>query len=421
MKLITFLLVAFFISCTTYNTNNFDKPSTKTNSKASLEKPYVMLISLDGYRADYTDLFKPKHLLQFRDSGLSSMSLIPVFPSKTFPNHYSIVTGLYPENHGIVANQFYDFSRVENRQFYKLSLAKEVTDGSWYGGTPLWVAAEKNNLLSACYFWPGSEATIQDTKPTYYKVYNGNIPNSERIQQVVRWLQMPAEHRPHFLTLYFSDIDTMGHEYGTDSNELKFAIKKVDDELGFLFDEIKKLKLPINIIVVSDHGMTNLDHQKIIYLDDFANFENVTTADSGPQMFIYSHNLAPEILSKIYTDLKKNETNFRVYWRKDLPKNLHFSKNQRAGEIIIVAEPPYSIALRGKNHQIPVATHGFDSQKNKDMHGIFYAMGPNIKNGKMPAFTNIDIYPFILKILNLPQPQKIDGSAITLSPWIKQN
>ncbi len=399
-------------------TNDISPP---VNSIEATKKPYVLLVSIDGYRSDYTDRFSPPNLLKFRSESLTAKSLIPVFPSKTFPNHYSIVTGLYPEHHGIVANQFYDFARAEGRNFYKLNKAQEVTDGSWYGGTPLWVAAEKNQMLSACFFWPGSEAEIQNIKPTYFTKYDEKIPNATRIQQIINWLKLPEVQRPHFLTLYFSDVDSIGHEFGTESQELKLAVAKVDSELSVLFEELKKLNLPINTIIVSDHGMTNLDKEKIIYLDDHADFKDVYTADSGPQMFIYNHNLSVERLTEIYSNLKKHEKNFKVYWRKDLPKKLNFNENERAGEIVVVADLPYSLGLRSSNFKIPMATHGYDPIKYKDMHAIFYAQGPQIKNGKVKSFANVDIYPFIKNILGLPHDNKIDGSEKTLLPWLKLN
>jgi len=420
MKFIFFITILTLLACSTnrpVETSQTLIHPLPVNSPEAIKKPYVLLISIDGHRGDYTDRFNAPNLKKFRYEGLSATTLIPAYPSKTFPNHYSIVTGLYPEHHGIVANQFYDFTRPVKNNIYKLGLRSSVEDGSWYGGTPLWVAAEKNHMLSACFFWPGSEAKIQNTRPTYYKNYDGKIPNNIRIKQIIDWLKLPETQRPHFLTLYFSDVDSIGHEYGTDSPEIKIAVEKIDEELGILFSELKKLHLPINTIIVSDHGMVNLDKDKIIYLDDYTSFKNVKTAESGPQMFIYNHELPANVLDKIYEDLKKHEKNFKVYGREKLPKKFHFNNNARAGDLVVIADQPYSIGLRDSNFKIPFATHGYDPLKYKEMHAIFYAQGPQIKKGKMPSFSNIDIYPFIKKILDLPEDQKIDGSIKTLLPW----
>ena len=185
------------------------QPSHPLNAPSQQDKPYVLLISLDGFRYDYAERDHATNLLALGKSGVTAKALIPSFPTTTFPNHYTIVTGLYPAHHGIVDNSFWDPAR--NAEFKSSDSASSTTEGSWWGGTPLWVLAEQQGMRAASFFWPGSDAEIQHTRPTYYYKYDGKIPNDRRVEQVVEWLKLPKAERPHFITLYFSDVDHEGH------------------------------------------------------------------------------------------------------------------------------------------------------------------------------------------------------------------
>ncbi|NVK49820.1 MAG: alkaline phosphatase family protein, partial [Cyclobacteriaceae bacterium] len=200
------------------------------------QKNYVILISLDGFRYDYVQRFQPKNLTRFIQEGTSAKGLIPSFPSKTFPNHYTIATGLKPEHHGLVDNNFWN---PEKNMQYSISNREVVTDGSWYGGTPLWVLAEKNGMKAASYFFVGSEADVQGVRPSYYFDYDGNVPNLTRISKVFEWLQLPESERPQMITMYFSDMDDTGHRYGPHNDEqLKKTLDRLDHELGALFEGV---------------------------------------------------------------------------------------------------------------------------------------------------------------------------------------
>lgn len=227
------------------------------NASQQLSKPYVVLVSLDGFRFDYAKRYHADHLLSLATQGASvPEGMLPAYPSITFPNHYTIVTGLYPEHHGIVANTFYDLVR---KQIYSYRDAKSVGDGTWYGGTPLWVLAEQQGIRSACFFWVGSEADILGVRPTYYLKYDREFPNGKRVDQVLAWLRLPPEQRPHMITLYFSDTDTAGHRYGPDSPEGAEAVHELDGEIGKLMDAIKETRLPVDLIVLADHGMVKVE------------------------------------------------------------------------------------------------------------------------------------------------------------------
>ena len=223
------------------------------NSVAQQSKHYVVLVSLDGFRYDYAEKYGAKNLMQMAARGASvPQGMIPAYPSVTFPNHYTIVTGLYPEHHGIVANSFYDPARRERFSYTDL---KTVLDGSWYGGTPLWALAELQGMRAASFFWPGSEAEIQGKRPSYYLAFDEKIPDVKRVDQILAWLRLPPEQRPHFLTLYFSNVDHAGHTYGPDTPETGEAVRHLDEMMGRLSAGIASLHLPVDLIVVADHGM----------------------------------------------------------------------------------------------------------------------------------------------------------------------
>ena len=207
------------------------------NAPQQLAKPYVILVSLDGFRYDYAKRYHANHLLALAAQGASApRGMLPSYPSITFPNHYTIVTGLYPGHHGIVANTF---MIRRGKRSTATAMPKAVADGSWYGGTPLWVLAEQQGMRSASFFWVGSEADIQGWRPSYYLKFE-SFPNAKRVEQILAWLHLPPEQRPHFITLYFSDTDTAGHQYGPDSPQVADAVNELDSEIGKLVDGIKE-------------------------------------------------------------------------------------------------------------------------------------------------------------------------------------
>src|SRR5579872_781782 len=210
------------------------------------ERPYVVLVSIDAFRYDYAERHRATNILSIAKSGAAAKALLPSFPSFTFPNHISIVTGLYPEHHGIVENSFYDPAR---KQFYEQG---DMHDGSWYRAKPIWVLAEEQKVKTACMFWPTSDAEILGVRPTYWKPYDMKFPNERRVAQVLDWLKLPADRRPHFIATYFSDVDSAGHKFGPDAPETAAAVQRVDKQIGDLWNGIRGLNLPVNLILVSD-------------------------------------------------------------------------------------------------------------------------------------------------------------------------
>lgn len=384
----------------------------RTNRPDVFKKPYVILISIDGYRSDYTTIYSPPNLKKFKTEGSSAEALLPVYPSKTFTNHYSIATGLYAENHGIVANRFYD---PERKQEYQLSDRKTVEDGTWYGGVPIWLAAEKQGMLAASFFWPGSDADIMGARPSYFFKYEKGIPLKDRISQVEKWLELPDEKRPHFITLYFSDVDSAGHYFGPRSQEVKDAVAKVDQALGDLFNYLNASTLPVNVIILSDHGMEELDPNKVEYVDDYTDLSQARLEGDGPQILIYTKDVSQT--GKIYKDLNKEAKHFRVYKREDMPGSFHYSKTPRIGDLILVAQAPYSIGTHDSHFKIEKGNHGYDPDQTPSMRAVFYAKGPQVKEGVvLEPFRNIDVYPFILNLLGLKNLVPIDGDPNVLEP-----
>src|SRR5580704_12755905 len=383
------------------------------NDAAAQAKPYVILISLDGFRYDYAQKYGAKNLLALAARGASApQGMIPSYPSITFPNHYTIVTGLYPEHHGIVAMTFYDPARKEH---YSFRDAQKATDGSWYGGVPLWSLAEKQGMRSACFFWPGSEAEIAGERPTYYLHFDNNFPDDKRVDQVVDWLKLPPAQRPHFITLYFSNVDHAGHVSGPDSPQTAEAARYLDGVLGTLETKLNALNLPIDLVVIADHGMEKIQGD-YIDLEHFTNLSDFETEGT----FIYPKTEAAA--AKAYEQLHGASDKFEVYRRNQFPRELHFDSTDRSGDPIVLATGPYLIRARA-NGKPDIATlkgtHGFDPYRMKTMRAIFYAEGPDIRPGAtVEPFENINIYPMIAKILGL-QIGAIDGDVKVLEGILK--
>jgi alkaline phosphatase D len=382
------------------------------NRAEQLAKHYVVLVSLDGFRYDYAKLYGAPHLDAMAKEGATAPDgMLPAYPSVTFPNHYTLVTGLYPEHHGIVAMSFYDPARKER---YAFNDAKTATDGSWYRGVPLWSLAEKQGMRAACFFWPGSEAEIAGARPSYYLKYDDTVPDEQRVDQVVDWLKLPAEKRPHFVTLYFGEVDHAGHQYGSDAPETRAAVRHVDSVIGALRAHLAKLHLPIDLVVVSDHGMA-AEQGGWINLDQYADFSGVQTV--GALMYPDSE----EAAAKLYAKLRVQSDKFKVYRRSKMPAELDYTGEPRIGDPVVVPTGPYSIRVHGpadpaSDHPPNKGVHGYDSHVVPEMRAIFYAEGPDIRRGTtLKPFENVNVYPFLAEILGLDAPTA-DGDASVLEP-----
>lgn len=370
----------------------------------------VVLISMDGFRWDYRDRTDTPNLDYLVDHGVKAESMIPVFPSKTFPNHLTIVTGLYPENHGIVSNTMYDdvFDA-----WYRIGQGSEsVKESRWYEGEPIWVTAEKQGETAATFFWPASEADIAGIRPTYWYTYDESIGNTERVQQVIRWLDLPRDERPVFITLYFSDTDTWGHRVGPQGLELDSVIHELDAAIGMLLDSLKARDSvdEVNMIVTSDHGMTATSDDRVIFLDDYINLEDVLMVEWSPLAMIRPNAGKEEA---IYAQLYQAHPNMAVYRKEEVPERFHYRNHRRITPLVCLADEGWSISSRGYAETHPGAydggTHGYDNRL-KSMHATFIASGPAFKDGLVvDSFENVHLYELMCHILNL-DPADNDGS-----------
>ena len=421
-SLVFIIGIVSIISCDRKTYNTVSSIVTE-NSKASSKKPYLILISLDGFRWDYVEKYKPPHLINFIKNGINSESLIPSFPTKTFPNHYTIATGMYPDKHGIIANSFYSYDKDMT---YRIRDREKVEDGSFYGGNPIWIQANRSNMVTASYFFVGTEANIQGLKPTYYYRFDNSVKNEVRVNQAIDWLKLPPKKRPHLITMYFSDMDDTGHKYGTKNDEeLKKTLFELDTQLGVLFKGIEKIGLPVNIIIVSDHGMSTVPISKFIAIEKIENDSLYTSIDNGAIVNIHPNN--KNQIDSIYTYLKKKESNFKVYKTENTPGFEYIPKNKNWGAIQILPDFGYyfsstkGIASRKQHINTNFGVHGYD-QKHKDMHGIFYANGPAFKKAhRTPSIKNIHIYPLMCKILGLEVPSNIDGNLNQIKNVLKMD
>lgn len=390
----------------------------RVNSPAQYDKPYVILVSADGFRYDYIDKYNCTNLQRLSSGGVRAESMLPVFPSLTFPNHYSLITGMYPAHHGLVDNTFYDLA-LQRR--YSTSNTREVLDSIWYGGEPLWVLAEKQQMLTACFYWVASEVPVQGILPGYWYHYGKDIRMPDRLQAVKDWLSLPEEKRPHFIAFYFPEVDHESHEHGPDSRETEEAVHFVDASIGQLQSILDSLKLPVNLIFVSDHGMAAVDTVNTVKAPMVDTTKFVMTL-GDMTAHIYSKDKDEAAVNALYEQLKAAADGYDVYLMSETPKRWNYRKENdrfgRLGDILLV--PQYPRVFHWSNRRVIPGRHGYDPYKYKDMHASFYAWGPQIKSGeRVETFQNVEVYRLIAKILGLAV-KETDGGDFLLKKVLKK-
>lgn len=395
--------------------------SGRTNSTEARTKPYVIMISADGFRYDYAKKYNAENLLKLSANGVQSEAMIPSYPSITFPNHWSLITGLYPSHHGLIDNFFYDYKRKEP---YAMNNRKNAEDGSWYGGTPLWSLAEKQGMVSASLMWVGSASNAGGMRPSYYYPYHEKFKPSEKVDKVVNWLKLPEEKRPHFISLYFPEVDGSGHHYGPDSQETENAVHLIDSAIGELVQKVNNLGLKnVNFIFVSDHGMIKVDGGAPLEIPAMLLDKNrFDFYNSQTLLRVYVKN--PAEVKAVYKELKGNRTDdYEVYLDKKLPKYLHFStkddKYDRIGQILLIPNAPKIFLEKGK--KTSVGKHGYNPKMVPEMKAAFYAWGPEFKsNMVIHEFANVNVYPLVTEILGLKTDQPVDGKLKVLKRILKE-
>jgi predicted AlkP superfamily pyrophosphatase or phosphodiesterase len=414
------ILVVLFLSLPFIHRGQADtvqkRVAGRFNSAAQQQKPYVMLISADGFRYDFADKFNAVRLQKLRNQGAAAASMIPSYPTLTFPNHYTIVTGLYPSHHGLVDNTFYDARR---NQLYRLGNRKAVEDSSWYGGVPLWVLAEQQQMLTASFYWVGSEAAILGVRPTYYYRYNDSIDIDTRLRIVKSWLTLPEDQRPHLITFYLPQVDHEAHYHGPDSKETEEAVHFIDETLDKMVRMIDSLQLPVNYIFLSDHGMAAIDTTHSLPLPSGVDTTQFLVPDSDLLLHLYARE--KRFIAPAYNTLKKQAVDFDVYLANEIPARWHYGASEdtygRIGDILLV--PRYPKVFNIRSRRLTPGKHGYDNAM-QEMHATFYAWGPAFKPGiKIPAFENVHVYPLITSILGLHHTQKTDGSVNILKQVLR--
>lgn len=387
--------------------------SSCTPTKTESEQPYLILISMDGFRWDYSDRVPSPHFYAIEKKGVKAESMQASFPTKTFPNHYTLVTGLVPDHHGIVNNNFYDPDFDED---YSIGNRNAVQDGKFYGGEPIWNTAEKQGMKAASFFWVGSEADIQGMRPSYWKVYDHHFDFYQRVDSVMAWLSLEESKRPHMISWYVAEPDGIGHRFGPKSPQVDSVVQSLDELLGYFMKQLQNHPLgkKVNVIVTSDHGMGNISADRTQYLSEYIKSTWIDKAYGGNP--IYNVKAMPGCYDSIYKALMEVE-GISIYKNPDLPGYLNYGTHKRCLDFTIVADSSYSI-LSMEPKRYSKGTHGYDSH-NKDMNAIFYAYGPAFKeNYQQPVFKNVSIYPLMCEILGL-SPAPNDGDLEEVKDMLK--
>jgi len=380
------------------------------------DRPIVILISIDGWRHDYLDRFKPPTLTRLAAAGVRAKGLIPQFPSKTFPNHYTVVTGLRLANHGIVSN---NMVALDLPGRFSMSNRAVRLDPRWWGGEPIWNTLERQGGIAAAMFWPGSETLIGGRQPTFWSGFDDDLPHEERVARVLGWLALPESKRPSFLTLYFSDVDTAGHRHGPDSPEVRAAALKADGSVGVLVAGVEKLGLAsrVHYVIVSDHGMAAVSRERMVLLDDYIDPATVDVIDGSPVLAI-----APKDgdVEQLYQALKGKHPALDVYKNAEIPAAYRLAGHPRVAPVIGIVKEGWIVASKRElkrwsqpGRYFGRGAHGYDPRL-VSMHGLFIAIGPRFHAGRVvDAFENIHVYELMCALLGI-QPARNDGDpAVT--------
>lgn len=378
--------------------------------------PIVLMISFDGYRWDYPELHGAPALLALAAEGVRAASLVPSFPSKTYPNHYTLVTGLRPEHHGMIANTMWD---PEWQASFSLGDRSAVEDGRWWEGEPIWAAAERRGLVTASSFWPGSEAAIGGVRPTYWGRYDETVPDERRVDEVLAWLDLPAEKRPRLITLYFDEPDGAGHVFGPASPEAAAAVAHVDAMLARLRAGVaaRGLASAVDWIVVSDHGMMQTDLADSIVLEDSIDLADLEPPSIEGLSVFGLLRPRPGKERALLRQLAHAHPHLHAARKAEVPERLHFRAHRRIAPLVVWVDAGWSLfATRAelaaaRAHPSP-GVHGYDPAE-RTMHGIFVAAGPSFRKGiTAPPLDNVDVYPLLARLLGVPAAPN-DGNPAT--------
>ena len=385
------------------------------------DRPIVILVSIDGFRWDYLEKFRPPTLLDLAAAGVRAEGLIPQFPSKTFPNHYTIATGLRLARHGIISNNMVA-PGIPGR--FSLGNREVLADPRWWGGEPIWNTAERQGLRASAMFWPGSEAPIGGSRASYWLPFDDAMPIVTRVAKTLEWLSLEEGRRPSFATVYFSDVDSAGHRSGPNSEDVRDAVARVDAALARLVSGVQRagLERRVHYVIVSDHGMAELSPDRMIVLDEFIDLESADVIDWSPVL-----GLAPRNgdVDTMYAALKGKHRALSVYTRDELPTKYKLAGHSRLPPIIGIADEGWHVTSRrdlahwsAGQGNAPGGNHGYDPEL-RSMHGLFIARGPRLHAGlRVKRFENIHVYELMCALLGI-RPAANDGDPAVTSPMVR--
>lgn len=380
-------------------------------------EPPLILISLDGFRWDYCDKFPAEAatLRTLRREGVTARGLVPVFPSNTFPNHYTIVTGLYPSNHGIVNNEFFD---PAHGMFFRYFQPASVRDARWWGGEPIWVTAVKQGKRSATAFWVGSEAAVGGGRPTYWKNFDYRVPFEQRLAELIGWCQLPPAERPALIAFYLEETNSAGHRFGPDSPEVAAAVKLLDGRIAALLDRLRTAGIEPNLMVVSDHGMTATSLTRTIALDDWLDLKTIQIDSDGSVLALRPLAGSAEELAGRF----RKVPHVRAYLAHQMPPHFHLGDNPRIAPVWVLPDEGWHVGTRASIERLRVrypekgylgGDHGYDPNL-PNMHGTFIAQGPAFRRGvEVPEVESVHLYNLMCAVLRLtPAPNDGDDRLV---------
>lgn len=367
-------------------------------------RPVTLLVSIDGFRADYLERGITPRLSALAKAGATG-PMRPSFPTKTFPNHFTLVTGKRPDHNGISGNSMIDPRRPG--VMFSLGNAAQALDPFWWSeAEPIWITAEKAGLRTATMFWPGSEVAFDGRRPSDWMRYDQNIGNVQRVNTLLDWLRRPASIRPAFATIYFDTVDTIGHKFGPDSVEVNEALAEVDARIGELVDGAKALGVPLNLVIVADHGMRATDESRVVQLDDLIDRASYIAVETGPYAAIEP---VTGTDTRVADALLKPHEHMTCTRKEDLPERLHWGSNPRVAAIICIAEAGWTILSGPPAYPVKGGAHGYDNA-DPEMLALFIASGPAFAKGaKLEVFDNVAVAPLLRAVLGLPEDASADG------------
>lgn len=392
--------------------------STRTPSSAAAHVDPVVLVSIDGFRPDYLERGATPTLNALAADGVRAKAMKPAFPSLTFPNHYTLVTGLYPDHHGIVNNRMTDPASGAR---FVYNDPKTTRDPAWWGGEPIWVGAEKHGLRAATVFWPGSDVAIAGVRPSRWLPFDGKKTPDARVDQLLAWMDLPAAERATFYTLYFEQVDHAAHEDGPDSAAVGAALRDVDAALARLVDGLRRRGLAgrVNLVIVSDHGGTATSPERVIYLEDLVREDLAERVTFGP---LAGLNPRAGKTTEVEALLLKPHEHMRCWRKGEMPAHLHYGTNPRIPALLCLADDGWIITTRdylAKRKRFPGGDHGYDND-DPNMRALFLAHGPAFRRGLVvPEFDNVDVYPLLAHLLGIP-PQPNDGDFPAVTPMLRE-